>query len=260
MSTTLDDRHAVVTGASRGIGAETARQFAARGADVALLARSKGDLERRCAELAERHGGTYVPVTADVTDPKAVGEAFDEARSELGQIDVLVNNAGAADSSPFTHLDADDWHQMIAVNLDSVYYCTREVLPGMLDRGDGRVVNNASTTGLTGYKYVAHYAAAKHGVVGVTKSLAKEVAERGVTVNAVCPGYTDTDLVDDGAAEVAEKLGKPVEAVKEDFKAMNPQDRFVEPAEVASTIAWLCEPAQRSINGETIAIDGGETA
>lgn len=260
MQNDLDDRHALVTGASRGIGAETARQLARRGADVTLLARSEGELKERCSELRQAFDGTYAPVTADVTEPDEIATAFDHARSELGAVEILVNNAGAADSSPFTHLEPDEWRQMIAVNLDSVYHCTRKVLPSMLDRGTGRIVNNASTTGLVGYKYVAHYAAAKHGVVGLTKSLAKEVAESGVTVNAVCPGYTDTDMVDQGAAEVAEKLDKPFEEVKENFKSLNPQDRFVQSKEVASTIAWLCLPGQRSINGETISIDGGETA
>jgi NAD(P)-dependent dehydrogenase (short-subunit alcohol dehydrogenase family) len=260
MKSALDDQHAIVTGASRGIGAATAERLAALGANVTLVARTASTLERRCGELREQYGGQYVAAPADVTDRDAVGHAFEEARNALGPVDILVNNVGGAESARFANLDAETWHRMIELNLDTVYYCTREVLPEMLEAGDGRVVNNASTSGLTGYKYVSAYSAAKHGVVGLTKSVAKEVAGSGVTVNAVCPGYTDTAMVDEGAHEAAVGADKSPEEIKESFKRLNPQDRFVQPEEVASTIAWLCRPEQRSINGEAIAIDGGETA
>jgi len=256
----LDDRHAIVTGASRGIGAATAAKLAALGADVTLMSRSRETLEKRCDELETAIGGNYLAVPADVTDRRRVVDAIDEARRQLGPPDILVNNAGAAVGKPFTELSAEDWESMIEVNLHSVFYCTKAVLPEMLERGAGRIINMASTTGLTGYKYVAHYAASKHGVVGLTKSLAKEVAQSGVTVNAVCPGYTETDMVDEGAERVAAKLDKPVDQVKESFKRLNPQGRFVQPDEVASTVAWLCRPEQRAVNGQSIAIDGGETA
>lgn len=260
MKEPLKNKHALVTGASRGIGAATAERLAELGADVSLIARTASDLEKRCTELGAKYRGKFIAVSADVTDAETVADAVRIAREELGAPRILINNAGAADSAPFTKTDSDLWHRMLAVNLDSAYYCTREILPGMLERGDGRIVNNASTSGLIGYKYVAAYSAAKHGVVGLTRSLAKEVAGSGVTVNAVCPGYTDTSLVDDSAAEVAEGTDKSADEIKEAFKRVNPQGRFVEPDEVASTIAWLCCPEQRSINGETIAIDGGETA
>ncbi|MFB6350638.1 MAG: SDR family NAD(P)-dependent oxidoreductase, partial [Bradymonadaceae bacterium] len=182
----LADKHAIVTGASRGIGAATAAKLAALGADISLMSRSRETLEKRCDELDNAIGGNYLAVPVDVTDRQRVEEAMRQAREQLGPADILVNNAGAAVGKPFTELSAEDWESMMAVNLDSVFYCTKAVLSGMLERGTGRIVNMASTTGLTGYKYVAHYAASKHGVVGLTKSLAKEVAEFGMTVNAVC--------------------------------------------------------------------------
>jgi NAD(P)-dependent dehydrogenase (short-subunit alcohol dehydrogenase family) len=260
MEHALDDHHAIVTGASRGIGAATADRLAALGADVTLVARTASKLEKRCGEFQDQYGGQYVAAPADVTDRDAIEHAFEAARDALGSVDILINNVGAAESAPFADLDAETWHRMIELNLDTVFYCTRDVLPEMLEAGGGRVVNNASTSGLTGYKYVSAYSAAKHGVVGLTKSVAKEVAESGVTVNAVCPGYTDTAMVDEGAAEAAAGTDKSPEEIKQSFKRVNPQDRFVRPEEVASTIAWLCRPEQRSINGEAIAIDGGETA
>ncbi len=256
----LEHNHAIVTGASRGIGEATAERLAVLGADVTLVARTASTLEQNCTDLTERYDGSYVAAPADVTDREAVAEAFAEAREALGPVDVLVNNVGSAESAPFASMEPATWQRMIELNLDTVYYCTREVLPEMLEAGDGRVVNNASTSGLNGYKYVSAYSAAKHGVVGLTKAVAKEVAGSGVTVNAVCPGYTDTAMVDEGAAEAAAGTDKSPDEMKEAFKRMNPQDRFVEPEEVASTIGWLCEPAQRSINGAAIPIDGGETA
>jgi NAD(P)-dependent dehydrogenase (short-subunit alcohol dehydrogenase family) len=251
----LAGRHAVVTGASRGIGAEVARLLASHGAAVTLMGRDLDALQRVSASLA---GAPNVIATADVADPLPVSRALVQARKVLGPIHLLVNNAGQAESRPFQKLDDDHWRQMLGVNLSGAFYTMREALPDMLDAGFGRVVNVASTAGLKGYPYVAAYCAAKHGLLGLTRAVALEVARRGVTVNAVCPGYTDTDLVRSAVANIQRTTGRSeVEAV-ESLVAHNPQRRLVQPAEVAHVVAWLCLPGAESMNGQAIPVAGGE--
>jgi NAD(P)-dependent dehydrogenase (short-subunit alcohol dehydrogenase family) len=247
---TLQGKHAVVTGASRGIGLAIARTLRAHGASVTLMARDARALEAAAAEL----GGDTAWQTVDVADADGVAAAFARA----GAVDILVNNAGQAASAPFGRTDAALWQCMLDVNLTGAYHCIQAALPGMLDAGWGRVVNVASTAGLTGYRYVSAYCAAKHGLVGLTRALALEVANRGVTVNAVCPGFTDTDIVADAVATIVRKTGRTADGARAQLAAANPQGRLVQPDEVAHAVAWLCMPGAAAMNGQAIAVAGGE--
>lgn len=247
---TLKGKHAVVTGASRGIGLAIARALLAQGARVTLLARDAAALEAAAAGL----GNDTSWQTVDVTDAARVNDAFARA----GTVDILVNNAGLAASAPFGRTDAALWQRMLDANLTGAYHCIQAALPGMLDLGWGRIVNVASTAGLTGYRYVAAYCAAKHGLVGLTRALALELADKGVTVNAVCPGYTETDLVRDAVANIARRTGRSVDQARAELAAANPQGRLVQPDEVAHAVAWLCMPAASALNGQAVAVAGGE--
>ena len=251
---TLKGRHAVVTGAARGIGAEIAQMLAAEGAVLTLLGRRRDALQTLAAELP---GAGHGVVVADVSDPAQVNAAFAEAQAR-GPVDVLVNNAGQAETAPFAKMTLELWQRMLAVNLTGTFLCTQAALPGMLDAGRGRIVNIASTAGLKGYAYVSAYAAAKHGVIGLTRSLALEVAKKGITVNAVCPGYTETDILRDGIANVVAKTGMSEAEARAQFTAGNPQGRIVQPREVADAVRWLCGDAAASITGQSISVSGGE--
>jgi 3-hydroxybutyrate dehydrogenase len=252
----LAGKHALVTGGARGIGAAIARQLLEAGARVSLVGRSESALAAAVAEL--RGCGDVDGFAADVAQGDSVKRAFDLARARFGSIDILVNNAGQAASAPFLKTDEAIWQQMLAVNLTGTFLCTREALPDMLAAKWGRVVNVASTAGLTGYGYVAAYCAAKHGVIGLTRSLALEVATKGITVNAVCPGYTETDIVKDAVANIVAKTGRTEEQAHAELAAGNPQKRLVQPIEVAGTVAWLCMPTSGAMNGQSLAVAGGE--
>jgi NAD(P)-dependent dehydrogenase (short-subunit alcohol dehydrogenase family) len=254
MEKTLLGKHALVTGGARGIGAAIARQLLDAGARVSLLGRGESALAATVSDL----GGDVAGFIADVADGDSVRRAFGQARARFGAIDILVNNAGQAVSAPFLKTDDAVWQQMLAVNLTGTFLCTREALPDMLAAKWGRIVNVASTAGLTGYGYVAAYCAAKHGVIGMTRSLALEVATKGVTVNAVCPGYTETDIVKEAVANIVAKTGRSEEQARAELAAANPQKRMVQPIEVASTVLWLCLPASAAMNGQAIAVAGGE--
>jgi NAD(P)-dependent dehydrogenase (short-subunit alcohol dehydrogenase family) len=256
----LSGYHAVVTGGGRGIGAAIARRLGVLGANLTLIGRDAARLESYRAQLAGEFDQELNTVCVDMTEAAAVGKAFVRTVEALGNPLILINNVGAVESAPFRTTDFEHWRRMIDVNLSSVYHACQAVLPAMMDAGQGRIVNVASTAGLRGYPYVSAYVAAKHGVVGLTRSLALETARHGVTVNAVCPGYTDTDLIGESARSVARETGQTAEEVKAKFMKANPQGRFVEPGEVAGVVAWLCLPEQRSITGQTIVVDGGETA
>jgi len=248
----LHGRHALVTGASRGIGAAIAARLDALGARVTLVARDRAALEARAAALRRGHA-----LVADLLDPEAVETAF-AAAAQRAPIDILVNNAGAAQSAPLARTDEALWRFMIEVNLSSVYRCTRAVLPAMVARGWGRVANVASVAGLRGYAYVSAYCAAKHGVIGLTRALAMEAAQAGVTVNAVCPGYTETALLAAAIDNIAATTARTPEQARRDLLHASPQRRFVQPEEVAATVAWLCLPESAAITGQAIAVAGGE--
>lgn len=246
--------HAVITGANRGIGAAIAHALAPTGARISLLGRKRESLEKVAAELGTE---TCVAV-ADVTEGASVQAAFAQAKEKFGPVTILVNNAGQARSAPLHVGDESLWNEMLAVNLGGVYRCIRCVLPDMLEAGRGRIINIASTAGLTGYPYVTAYCAAKHGVIGLTRALAIELARKNITVNAVCPGYTDTDLSRDAIAAIQAKTGRSEADVRAVFTAHNPQGRMVTSEEVAQTVLWLCTNEVGSITGQSIAIAGGE--
>jgi NAD(P)-dependent dehydrogenase (short-subunit alcohol dehydrogenase family) len=247
--------HALVTGAGTGIGAATAIAFARAGVRVSIAGRRMEPLKQTKAALGERAGAL---VTMDVADEAAVAKGVAQIEAEAGPIDILVNNAGKASSAPFEKTESALWAEMLASNLSSVFLVTRAILPGMSRRGRGRVINVASTAGLTGYAYVSAYVAAKHGVIGLTRSLALEYARRGVTVNAVCPGYTDTPLVADAVANIVAKTGRGADEARSTLAKVNPMQRLVTPDEVADSILWLASTGASAINGQAVGVAGGE--
>jgi NAD(P)-dependent dehydrogenase (short-subunit alcohol dehydrogenase family) len=249
-------RHAVVTGGGRGIGSTIAAALVARGAKVSLLGRDAGNLQT----VATAIGGTSVatPIVTDVTDPAAVDHAFETARQHFGPIHILINNAGQAASAKFTDTDPALWNRIMAVNVNGTYLCTRQAVGDMLEIGYGRIVNIASIAGLRGGAYISAYVASKHAVIGLTRSLALEYAAKNITVNAVCPGYTETDIVRGAIANIVRKTGRSEAEALETLVATNPQRRLITPEEVAHTVLWICGPGAESITGQSIVVAGGE--
>ena len=261
----LTDRHALITGAGSGIGAAVALALAQQGCRLSLAGRSLDKLQQQAERLRTQVPDVAVLLTPmDVSDPHSVQAAVQHAQAQLGPIHILVNNAGQAHSQPFARTDAALWQQMLNVNLSGTFHVTQAVLPAMLDAAasgtPGRIVNVASTAGLMGYAYVSAYVAAKHGVVGLTRALALELARKNITVNALCPGYTETDIVQDAVRNIVAKTGQSETQARQALAARNPQQRLVQPEEVAQSVVWLCAAGSSAINGQAIAIDGGEQA
>jgi NAD(P)-dependent dehydrogenase (short-subunit alcohol dehydrogenase family) len=255
----LAGQHALITGGGRGIGVAIARALAQEGARVTLLGRDRATLEAATQALtAEIPGCEAIAVTADVSDGKTVVTAVEEARARFGPVHVLINNAGQAGSAPFLKTDETLWNRMLAVNLTGTYLCTHAVLPDMLEAKSGRIVNIASTAGVRGYTYVTAYTASKHGVVGLTRALALELAANGITVNAICPGYTDTDIVRDAVRTIVNQTGRSADQARALLARTNPQHRLIQPQEVAQAALWLCRPDSGSVTGQCLTIAGGE--
>ena len=258
----LQGQHALVTGGSRGIGAACARALLMQGASVTIAGRDLASLETAADQLRQAAGpaaAARIGVCAlDVTDEASVGLGFAAAAAALGPVTILVNNAGQAHPAPFSRTTAEHWRRMLDVNLTGAFHCMQAALPQMLQAGHGRIVNVASTAGLKGYKYVSAYVAAKHGLVGLTRALALELATKNITVNAVCPGYTETDIVQDAVANIMQKTGRSEAQARGELAAGNPQQRLVQVEEVANAVVWLCLPASGAMNGQSIAVAGGE--
>ena len=248
----LAGRRALVTGAGRGIGRAVALRLASEGAALALASRTRSEVEG-VAEEARRLGATSLAFVADVARPDQVRALFRDA----GPVDILVNGAGVAPSAPLVKTSDEVWRSAIETNLNGTFFCLREALPGMMERGWGRVVNLASIAGKTGYPYIAAYAASKHGVLGLTKVAALEAAERGVTVNAVCPGYVDSPMTDASVARIVEKTGLATGDVRRRLVDMSPQKRLVTSEEVAALVLFLCGDEARGITGQALSLDGG---
>jgi NAD(P)-dependent dehydrogenase (short-subunit alcohol dehydrogenase family) len=255
---TLAGRHAIVTGGGRGIGAAIAAALAACGARLTLMGRDERVLAEHAALLGSDPGAEAAAVRCDVADERSVRDAFEAARARFGDAHILVNNAGQAAGAPFLDTTTELWDRLLAVNLTGAYFCTREVLGAMLAAGDGRIINIASTSALRGYRNVAAYCAAKHGLVGLTRALAAETARHGITVNAVCPAYTDTAMAERAVDDVVRDLGKSPADAKAAIARTIPRGTLIRPVEVASLVVWLCSPDAAAVSGQALAVAGGQ--
>lgn len=243
-------KHAVITGGGTGIGAGIARACDAQGIRTTLVGRTQSALKSVCETLS--HADYRI---LDITDSDAVTCTF----QEIDPVDILVNNAGIAPSMPFTKLDSVIWRDTFAVNVDGAFNCTLAVLPGMLERGFGRVVNIASTSALKGYGYVASYCASKHALLGLTRALAAEYARTPLTFNAICPGFANTEMLEASVNNIIEKTGRSGEEARKALYSNNPQQRFIEPEEIGATAVWLAGDLAGSVTGQAISVSGGET-
>ena len=250
----LAGRHALITGGGTGIGASAATHLNAAGAKVTVAGRRKEPLEM----IRKIVNGTAVQ--CDVTQPDEIARAFDEARAANGPIEMLVVNAGIAESAPFHKMTRDSWNRIIATNLTAAFDCAQAALPDLLASENGRLVFVASVASLRGVPYAAHYAASKHGLLGLMRSLAVEYAKTNLTVNAVCPGYVDTPMTDQSVARVSQITGRSEGDARSAITAMNASGRLVHPDGIATMILTLCLPQSRDTNGAAVTIDGGTSA
>jgi NAD(P)-dependent dehydrogenase (short-subunit alcohol dehydrogenase family) len=249
-------RHAFITGAGTGIGAAIAKQLHGEGCNVSLIGRRLDPL----AALAETLGDACQAITGDVTDRESVETAFARATASFGPVEILINCAGVAPTAPFHRIEFADWQKTLDVNLNGVFHCTQVALDSMKSAGWGRIVTIASTASLRGFAYVSGYCASKHAALGLTRALALETARSGITVNAVCPSYVDTDIVREAIQEIMTKTGRSEAEALQHFTQSSPQGRLIEAGEVAASVSWLCSESAASVTGQAIAIDGGSTA
>lgn len=252
MSAALQGRHAIVTGGGKGIGAAIARALADQGAKVSILGRDAKSLERHAQSL----GG--FACQCDVSHSESVARAFAASFARFGDPYILVNNAGQAEAAGFAEMPRELWDRMLAVNLTGTFLCSQQVIGKMTAARNGRIVNVASTAGLKGYSKISAYCASKHGVVGLTRALAQETVKLGITVNAVCPGYTDTEMVQRGIQNLQTALGKSAEEAKQMLLRGNPRGTFITPEEVAAVVVWLCSPEASALTGLALPIAAGE--
>lgn len=251
---TIAGKHALVTGGGSGVGRAIALTLAGAGINVTICGRREAELAKVAAE-----NDRVFAVAADVTDETAMTSLYKTAEAARGPFDIVIANAGMAGSTPAHKTTLADWQQTLDVNLTGAFLTVKPALAGMAARKTGRIIFIASTAGLKGYAYVAPYVAAKHGVVGLMRALAAETAKSGVTVNAVCPGFVETDMLEESIQRIIEKTGRSVEQARSSLASTNPQGRFIQPDEVAAAVLWLCGDAARSITGQAISISGGET-
>lgn len=253
----LEGKRAIVTGAGRGIGRGIAIALAQAGADVGITARTWEELNEVGMEIHGTYGRHATSITCDVADPEQVEEMATALIGSLGGIDILVNNAGNAGSHKFLNHPDELWHRMIDINLNSVYYVTKAVLPAMVEKRYGRIITIASIASRVGGSYIAAYTAAKHGVLGLTRALATEMQQYNITVNAICPGYVDTPMTDNSVANISSRTGMSAEVARETLARTSPQHRLIEPEEVAAIALFLAQDSSKGITGQAINIDGG---